>query len=62
MMSTEPTNLRSVLTTPSLLERAADKHGVPVVIVDDHFCCVIYRPNAEAILWSAVVPAGERAA
>jgi hypothetical protein len=50
---------RSVLTSPALLERTADKHGVPVVVVDGYFAAVIYRPNGEAILWRAVVPAGE---
>jgi len=51
---------RSVLTSPSLLEQTADRHGVPVVIVDGYYSCVVYRPSGEAILWRAAVPADER--
>ena len=53
---------RSVLTSPSLLEAAADKHGVPVVIVDGYYAAVLYRPSGEAILWRAPVPVAERVA
>lgn len=53
---------RSVLTSPDLLERAADTHGVPVVLVDGYYSCVTYRPSGEAILWRAPVPTVEAVA
>ena len=58
----KPPDDKGVLTSPALLERTADKHGVPVVIVNGHFACVTYRPNGQRVLWEALVPAGERVA
>jgi len=60
--SPEAAEPRSVLTSPDLLERTADKHGVPVVVVDGYYSCITYRPSGEAILWRAPVPAAEAVA
>lgn len=60
MIRCEQSELRTVLTSPALLEQTADRHGVPVVIVGGHYAAVVYRPSGEAIIFRAAVPAIER--
>lgn len=51
---------RQVLTSPALLELTADRHNVPVVVVDGYYSAVVCRPSGEAVIWRAVVPVAER--
>jgi hypothetical protein len=50
---------RQCLTSRTLLEQTARRHGVTPVVVDGYLSAITYRPTGEAILWRAPVPADE---